>query len=157
MTENVIEGQDKFDKTMDALIACVYESGGGRISRLYYRLARRAMQLNRKRITMQQTPEGMAFIPRKPCKGKNGKMFSKIRNATWLKARSDKDGGYVEFIGMAGRVATVHHFGLRERIGKRRLEITMPSRPLLGVSDADAKILEDDLYQYFVHVLNKST
>lgn len=149
---NVIEGQAKFDKAMNALINSVKDGGTRR--RLLYRLARRALQLNRKRITAQRTPEGEPFAPRKPREGKSGRMFQKIKRAAWLKASSRGDGAQVSFAGFAGRVAAVHHFGLRDRITQKlNRRVKYEERPLLGINDADAEILEDDLYQHFAHVV----
>jgi phage virion morphogenesis protein len=152
MSENVIEGQKAFNETMTALINSIKD--GGQRRRLLFRLARRALQLNKKRIGAQLTPEGMTFVPRKPRTDKKGRMFSKIKNPTWLKAVSDNDSAHVHFVGIAGRVAATHHFGLRAKVdNKSKRLIKYEARPLLGVSGKDADILEDALYQHFAHIV----
>jgi len=157
MSEECIEGHAKLNEALDDILSTLDKSSFRR-KRIFYRLAKRAMQLNCKRIAAQQTPEGITFVPRKPKsrEGKKGPMFKRLRNSRWFVIESDDEGGCVRFRGTAAHIATVHHFGLRDRIDRKSsLRIKYQSRPLLGITDDDAEILENDIRQYIEHVIKK--
>lgn len=107
-------------------------------------IAKQLRETNRKRIAGQIGPDGQAFVPR--IRQKTGRirraMFTKLRGNRWLKARSSPNEAAVEFIGSAGRIARVHHEGLRDRVNIRGKEYQYPSRPLLGFNDADLALIE---------------
>ena len=64
-------------------------------------------------------------------------MFSRLRMARYLKAQADPNTAVVTFAGTAQRIATVHHFGLRDRVNKNGLMAQYPARELLGLDAAD--------------------
>lgn len=106
----------------------------------------RASQAQRIRANLQ--PDGSTMAPRKPQpKLKQGrgrlrrKMFFKISNPTWLKARASEQQAVVEFVGTANRLATIHQYGLKDRIKGR--EIRYPSRELLGITNDEVEKLEE--------------
>ncbi len=107
-------------------------------------IAKQLRESNRKRIASQVGPDGQAFVPR--IRQKKGRirraMFTKLRGNRWLKARSTTNEAAVEFLGAAGRIARVHHEGLRDRVNIRGKEYQYPSRPLLGFNDADLAMIE---------------
>lgn len=120
-------------------------------------IARTLRASNQARITAQQTPEGAAFVPRKPQplrakKGKirAGKMFPRLKMSAHLKARAE--GGtaaVVDFAGAVQRIARVHHHGLRDRVSARNtITVVYPSRPLLGIAPDDEARLEDLVIRY---------
>lgn len=106
----------------------------------------RASQALRIRANVQ--PDGSPMAPRKPQpKLKQGrgrlrrKMFFKISNPTWLKARASEQQAVVEFVGTANRLATIHQYGLKDRIKGR--EIHYPMRELLGITNQEVDKLEE--------------
>lgn len=106
----------------------------------------RASQTKRIRANIQ--PDGNPMTPRKPQpKLKKGrgrlrrKMFFKISNTTWLKARASEQQAVVEFVGTANRLATIHQYGLKDRIKGR--EIRYPARELLGITHQEVERLEE--------------
>lgn len=106
----------------------------------------RASQAKRIRANIQ--PDGNPMAPRKPqpkLKKNRGrlrrKMFFKISNTTWLKARASEQQAVVEFVGTANRLATIHQYGLKDRIKGR--EINYPARELLGITTEEVERLEE--------------
>ncbi|MGL4892285.1 MAG: phage virion morphogenesis protein, partial [Aeromonas veronii] len=86
-------------------------------------VARKLRDSQAKRIRANCQPDGSPMDPRKPQpKLKKGrgrirrKMFFKISNTTWLKARASEQQAVVEFVGTANRLATIHQYGLKDRI-----------------------------------------
>ncbi|MEH8216230.1 MULTISPECIES: phage virion morphogenesis protein [Aeromonas] len=106
----------------------------------------RASQVQRIRANRQ--PDGSPMAPRKPQpklkQGRNRlrrKMFFKISSPTWLKARASEQQAVVEFVGTANRLATIHQYGLKDRIKGR--EIRYPARELLGITHQEVEKLEE--------------
>ncbi|MBW3732770.1 phage virion morphogenesis protein [Aeromonas dhakensis] len=106
----------------------------------------RASQAKRIRANIQ--PDGNPMAPRKPqpkLKKNRGrlrrKMFFKISNTTWLKASASEQQAVVEFVGTANRLATIHQYGLKDRIKGR--EISYPARELLGITTEEVERLEE--------------
>lgn len=99
------------------------------------------------RIRTNIQPDGSPMTPRKPQpKLKRGrgrlrrKMFFKITSRTWLKASATQSQAVVEFVGSANRLATIHQYGLKDRIKGR--EIRYPARELLGITSQEVDQLE---------------
>ena len=106
----------------------------------------RTSQVQRIRANLQ--PDGNPMAPRKPqpkLKKNRGrlrrKMFFKISNPAWLKARANEHQAVVEFVGTANRLATIHQYGLKDRIKGR--EIRYPTRELLGITHQEVERLEE--------------
>ncbi|MDH1896664.1 phage virion morphogenesis protein [Aeromonas caviae] len=102
------------------------------------------------RIRANVQPDGSPMAPRKPqptLKKNRGrlrrKMFFKISNPSWLKARANEHQAVVEFVGTANRLATIHQYGLKDRIKGR--EISYPARELLGITEKERDQLETTL------------
>lgn len=100
------------------------------------------------RIRANRQPDGSPMTPRKPQpKLKQGrgrlrrKMFFKISSPAWLKARANEHQAVVEFVGTANRLATIHQYGLKDRIKGR--EIRYPARELLGITTQEVERLEE--------------
>lgn len=106
---------------------------------------------NAKRIRANIEPDGDRMEKRKKrtkIRSKTGKirrtskMFAKIgaTRSLRIKARPDHvEVGYTN--NLIARVAAVHHFGLRDKVGKspdgKVQEADYPARELLGISDSD--------------------
>ncbi|MDX7670242.1 phage virion morphogenesis protein [Aeromonas caviae] len=106
----------------------------------------RASQTQRIRANIQ--PDGSPMVPRKPLKKlakKRGaarrKMFQRLVSPRWLKATSTEHQALVEFVGSANRLATIHQYGLKDRIKGR--EISYPARELLGITHQEVEQLEE--------------
>ncbi|WP_324037529.1 phage virion morphogenesis protein [Aeromonas dhakensis] len=112
----------------------------------------RASQAKRIRANIQ--PDGNPMAPRKPqpkLKKNRGrlrrKMFFKISSPTWLKASASEQQAVVEFVGTANHLATIHQYGLKDRIKGR--EISYPARELLGITTEEVERLEELLLAQF--------
>lgn len=112
-------------------------------------MAQRLREANARRIASQLNPDGTAFEPRKSTlRKKQGRlrrraMFSKLRTARYLTITAGPEGAVVEFAAEVQRIAQVHHFGLKDRVNKRRgPEVEYPARELLGINDGDLSALE---------------
>ncbi|MGL6512953.1 phage virion morphogenesis protein [Aeromonas hydrophila] len=111
-------------------------------------MARTLRASQAQRIRANRQPDGNPMAPRKPQpKLKQGrgrlrrKMFFKISNTSWLKARASEQQAAVEFVGTANRLATIHQYGLKDRIKGR--EIRYPARELLGITHQEVERLEE--------------
>ncbi|WP_323899004.1 phage virion morphogenesis protein [Aeromonas hydrophila] len=111
-------------------------------------MARTLRASQAQRIRANRQPDGSPMAPRKPQpKLKQGrgrlrrKMFFKISNPTWLKARASEQQAVVEFVGTANRLATIHQYGLKDRIKGR--EIRYSARELLGITHQEVEKLEE--------------
>ncbi|MBL0679167.1 phage virion morphogenesis protein [Aeromonas dhakensis] len=110
-------------------------------------MARTLRASQAQRIRANRQPDGNPMAPRKPQpKLKQGrgrlrrKMFFKISSPTWLKARASEQQAVVEFVDTANRLATIHQYGLKDRIKGR--EIRYPARELLGITHQEVERLE---------------
>ncbi|WP_441253713.1 phage virion morphogenesis protein [Aeromonas sp. A600556] len=119
-------------------------------------MARNLRASQSKRIRANIQPDGSPMTPRKPLKKlakKRGatrrKMFQHLVSPRWLKATSTEHQAVVEFVGSANRLATIHQYGLKDRIKGR--EISYPARELLGITNREVGLLEDLL---LTHVKN---
>lgn len=100
------------------------------------------------RIAEQRNPDGSAYEPRKPrLRQRTGRvrraMFMRLRTSRFMKAQSAPDSAVVAFIGNAERIASVHQFGLRDRVNKGGLEVQYAKRELLGFADGDVDRMAD--------------
>ncbi|ELM3616083.1 phage virion morphogenesis protein [Aeromonas sobria] len=117
-------------------------------------LARNLRASQSKRIRANIQPDGSSMTLRKPLKKlakKRGatrrKMFQHLVSPRWLKATSTEHQAVVEFVGSANRLATIHQYGLKDRIKGR--EISYPARELLGITNQEVEKLEELLLAHF--------
>ncbi|WP_071911226.1 phage virion morphogenesis protein [Aeromonas sp. SCS5] len=111
-------------------------------------LARNLRASQSKRIRANIQPDDSPMTPRKPLKKlakKRGatrrKMFQHLVSPRWLKATSTEHQAMVEFVGSANRLATIHQYGLKDRI--KGFEINYPTRTLLGFGTKDIQKIEN--------------
>lgn len=117
-----------------------------------------AVELRRRqaaRIAAQRNPDGSAYVPRKPqLRHKRGgirrSMFSRLRMARYMRIEADASTAAITFAGTALRIATVHQFGLRDRVNKNGLTAKYPVRELLGFDDADVGRVTDLVLAHLV-------
>ena len=106
-----------------------------------------AVELRRRqsaRIAAQRNPDGTPYEPRKPqLRHKRGgirrKMFTRLRMARYMRIEADPNTAVVTFASTVLRIATVHHFGLRDRVNKSGLTARYPARELLGIDASDTE------------------
>lgn len=115
-----------------------------------------AVELRRRqaaRIAEQRNPDGSPYVPRKPrLRHRAGRirraMFTRLRLARYMKAEADANTAVVTFAGNALRIATVHQFGLRDRVNKTGLTARYPARELLGFDDSDLQRVSSIVLMY---------
>ncbi|QIP55443.1 phage virion morphogenesis protein [Hafnia alvei] len=118
--------------------------------------ARTLRQSQQKRIQQQLNPDGSPYEARKPQKrDKKGrvkrKMFRKIRTARYLKTKATPDMAEVSFSNSRiERIAATHHYGLRERLGKRGPVVKYPQRVLLAIIKKDINMLNIHLVELLI-------
>ena len=115
-----------------------------------------AVELRRRqsaRIAAQRNPDGTAYEPRKPqLRHKRGgirrKMFTRLRMARYMRIEADPNTAVLTFASTALRIATVRHFGLRDRVNKSGLMAKYHVRELLGFEGADVAHVTDLVLQH---------
>lgn len=104
-------------------------------------------------IKRQQAPDGTPYAPRKTPLRKTKRlrdraMFSKLRSASYMKAKGSSDDAVVEFVGRVQRMANVHHYGLRDRPSPNSDPVKYEERPLLGFGKEDIYIVESVVFEF---------
>lgn len=110
-----------------------------------------AVELRRRqsaRIAAQRNPDGTAYEPRKPqLRHKRGgirrSMFTRLRMAKYMRIEASPHAAVISFSDKVLRIASVHHFGLRDRVNKNGLTVQYPARSLLGMDAANAEAVAD--------------
>ncbi|OEY67462.1 phage virion morphogenesis protein [Marinobacter sp. X15-166B] len=118
-------------------------------------ISRDLRKSNQERMKKQESPDGQKWQPRKARKlrGKSGgirkkAMFTKIRTAKHLKIRTTPDVAGLSFVGIAGRIAAIHHHGLRARVDRDGPDYDYPQRRLLGISREDLDMIADKVLEH---------
>jgi len=133
---------------LEALISSLSAPARKEMARSISRKLRASQQQNIKR---QQAPDGTPFRPRKtqPVRSKKGRikreMFAKLRTAKYMKTQASASEAVIEFAGNVQRMARVHHYGLRDRPSRKGKEVQYEARPLLGISDSDLQLIEQEI------------
>lgn len=138
------------DAWLTALLASLAPAERKRMLRELAQQLRRAQQQN---IRLQRNPDGSGYEPRRAtARTKQGRikrqMFSKLRTARYLKATASADSASVQFEGRVQRIARIHHYGLRDRVGRKGPEIRYTERRLLGVNDEVESVTCDMLLHW---------
>jgi phage virion morphogenesis protein len=115
-------------------------------------MAQALRKLNAKRIAANVQPDGTAMEPRKQRANvvrdkvrKSGKMFQRMKLAKNMPISVHPDQIEITFDSKLAQTAAVHHYGLRDRIGRFRgaPSIRYPRRELLGIGpDDEAEIID---------------
>jgi phage virion morphogenesis protein len=118
-------------------------------------IARKLRRSQQQRIAAQRNPDGTPYAPRKarqPLRSKRGrvkqKMFTKLRQARYLKLQSDASSIALGFLSRTARLARVHQYGLRDRPGKGQHDVQYSRRELLGFASADLEMIRDELLDH---------
>lgn len=136
----------KVDEWLAALLANLEPAAR---QRMMHELAQDLRRNQQNNIRLQRNPDGSGYEPRKvTARTKKGRikrqMFAKLRTAKYLKTAASADSASVQFAGKAQRIARVHHYGLRDRVSRKGLEVRYSQRRLLGVND-EVEILTRNL------------
>ncbi|MNZ02361.1 Phage virion morphogenesis family protein [compost metagenome] len=130
---------DALQQLGDQAAALLHQLSATERRKLAAELARTLRATQAERIRANKQPDGTAMTPRKPqpkLRDRRGstrrKMFAKLATPRWFKAQATANEASVAFTGSANRLATIHHFGLKERIKGR--ETRYPARELLGIA-----------------------
>lgn len=75
-------------------------------------------------------------------------MFGKIRQAKYLKVKSDQNTIGLAFTGRIARIARVHQYGLRDRATREAPDTRYDQRQLLGLSNSDLDMIRDRLLDH---------
>jgi phage virion morphogenesis protein len=110
-----------------------------------------AVELRRRqsaRIAAQRNPDGTAYEPRKPqLRHKRGgirrSMFTRLRMAKYMRIEASPHAAVISFSDKVRRIASVHHFGLRDRVNKNGMTVPYPARGLLGFDNSDIQRVSD--------------
>ncbi|WP_417545680.1 phage virion morphogenesis protein [Marinobacter sp.] len=117
-------------------------------------VSRDLRKANQERIKQQEDPDGQPWEPRKRrLRGKKGgirkkAMFTKLRTAKYLKLQTSPDSAGLAFTGFAGRIAAIHHYGLRAKVDKNGPVYDYPARELLGFSRSDLELIADRILDH---------
>jgi phage virion morphogenesis (putative tail completion) protein len=145
-----VDNLHKVDEWLAALLANLEPAARQRMMRELAQELRRNQQNN---IRLQRNPDGSGYEPRKvTARTKKGRikrqMFSKLRTTKYLKTVASADSASVQFIEDVERIARVHHFGLREFIGKNGRAIKYSKRRLLGLNKKSNNTIIDTLLKW---------
>lgn len=104
-------------------------------------------------ICLQWNPDGTGDEPRRVTdrtkKGRIKRQMSiKLHTTKYLKTAASADSASVEFAGQVQRIARVHHYGLRDRVGRRGPEVRYIQRQLLGVNKESNDLTLDIFHKY---------
>lgn len=111
-------------------------------------IAKRLRTSQQRRIKQQEAPDGTPYVARKrqPVRSKKGRikreMFTKLRTNRYMKAKATDSAAVVEFTGKVQRMTRVHQFGLKDRPNRHSRDVQYDSRPLLGFSQDDERLIE---------------
>lgn len=140
----------KVDAWLAGVLASLEPAARLRMMRELAQELRRNQQNN---IRLQRNPDGTGYEPRKvTARTKKGRikrqMFTKLRTAKYLKTAASADSASVQFEGKVQRMARVHHYGLRDRVSRKGLEVRYSQRRLLGVNDEVEILTRNHLLQW---------
>ncbi|AZP30619.1 phage virion morphogenesis protein [Acinetobacter pittii] len=118
-------------------------------------IARKVRASQSQRITRQQNPDGSTYIPRKNLRDKKGqikrKMFMKLKTTKFMKIEKIPDGVTIGFDQRVSKLARIHQEGLIDTLkyNGRTFKVRYAQRILLGFTDAEVEIIENDVLKLF--------
>ncbi|WP_455852637.1 phage virion morphogenesis protein [Pantoea endophytica] len=120
-------------------------------------VARDVRRTQQNNITLQRSPDGMAWEPRRiTARTKPGrirrKMFAKLKTAKYLKAQANATMAEITFVPGVQKLVRVHHYGLRDRVNRRGTEVKYAERPLLGINNEVASSVNENLLRWLSEV-----
>lgn len=137
------------------LNALLVSLGDAERRKLAMLIARKIRASQSQRITRQQNPDGSSYIPRKNLRKRKGKikakMFMKLKTAKFMKVESMPNGVSIGFDQRISKIARVHQEGLIDNLkyNGRTFKVRYAQRILLGFTNAEIEMAEDELLKYF--------
>ncbi|TEU24688.1 phage virion morphogenesis protein [Alkanindiges illinoisensis] len=141
------------DALVDHLGTTLNQLSNAERRKLSMAIGRKIRASQKTRITTQKNPDGSAYIPRKfrlrnkRDKIKN-KMFNLIKNAKYMRLQHTEQGIAIGFVGRVSRIATVHQYGLRDRVSSDGPQVKYAARELLGFTPQEIAMIESDCLAY---------
>ena len=110
------------------------------------------------RIGAQRNPDGSAYTPRKNrkrirdtrgrLKQQRASMFQRLRKTSRMVLATNENQISISFLKSISRTASVHHFGLEDRVSPHGPTVRYPARRLLGFSQADEQLIRDAVLRH---------
>jgi len=118
-------------------------------------VARDVRRIQQNNITLQRSPDGTAWEPRRvSARTKPGrirrKMFAKLKTTKYLKAQANANMAEIAFVPGVQKLVRVHHYGLRDRVNRRGTEVKYAERPLLGVNNDVERSVRETLLNWLI-------
>ncbi|WP_455844613.1 phage virion morphogenesis protein [Pantoea agglomerans] len=118
-------------------------------------VARDVRHIQQNNITLQRSPDGTAWEPRRvTARTKPGrirrKMFAKLKTAKYLKAQANANMAEIAFVPGVQKLVRVHHYGLRDRVNRRGTEVKYAERTLLGINDKVESTIQGVLLRWLI-------
>ncbi|HCM9438454.1 TPA: phage virion morphogenesis protein [Enterobacter hormaechei subsp. xiangfangensis] len=145
-----------FDDKLAGLLASLSPAGRRKLAGDIAKELRRSQQ---QRIKQQKAPDGTPYQARKrqPLRAKNGRikraMFQKLRTSRYMKASGSNDAAVVEFTGKVQRIASVHQWGLKEKLGRNNTLVEYPARELLGFDFISIQMIEKEVFMMLARII----
>lgn len=145
-----------FDDKLAGLIGALSPVGRRKLAAEIAKELRRSQQ---QRIKQQKAPDGTPYQARKrqPLRAKNGRikraMFQKLRTSRYMKASGSNDAAVVEFTGKVQRIASVHQWGLKEKLGRNNTMVEYPARELLGFDFSSIQMIEKEVFMMLARII----
>lgn len=119
-------------------------------------VARDVRRIQQNNITLQRSPDGTAWEPRRvTARTKPGrirrKMFAKLKTTKYLKAQANANQAEIAFVPGVQKLVRVHHYGLRDRVNRRGMQVQYAERPLLGINNATEHMVNDILLRWLIN------
>ena len=160
-----IEGAAELEETLQALLDSLSPASRRKLAR---HVARTLRKENAARVRSQVNPDGTPYADRRPDtyrpsfrKGEASrrrfmrqrlrrKFFPKLRNASHMRAEWSAEEASVGFANpTVARIASVHQFGLRDRVYRKGgLTADYPERKLLGLTADDSEAILDQVLRH---------
>ncbi|MCO6618565.1 phage virion morphogenesis protein [Enterobacter hormaechei] len=147
-----------FDDRLNGLIAALSPAARRKLAGEIAKELRKSQQ---QRIKQQKAPDGSPYQARKrqPLRTKTGRikraMFQKLPTSRYMKASGRENSAVVEFTGKVQRIASIHHFGLKDRPNPRSKDYQYPKRQLFGLNDNHNELVELLIIQCLNNSLSK--
>ncbi|MEG5841847.1 phage virion morphogenesis protein [Enterobacter mori] len=147
-----------FDDRLNGLIAALSPAARRKQAGEIAKELRKSQQ---QRIKQQKAPDGSPYQARKrqPLRTKTGRikraMFQKLPTSRYMKASGRENSAVVEFTGKVQRIASIHHFGLKDRPNPRSKDYQYPKRQLFGLNDNHNELVELLIIQCLNNSLSK--
>lgn len=145
-----------FDEKLNGLIAALSPAARRKLAG---ELAKELRKSQQQRIKLQKAPDGSPYQARKrqPLRAKTGRikraMFQKLRTSRYMKANGSNDAAVVEFTGKVQRIASVHQWGLKEKLGRNNTLVEYPARELLGFDFSSIQMIEKEVFMMLARII----